>query len=172
MKETQPRERITRNTVEQALCHTNAADIKAALFSLCYCAFFGTVIALVLGFAVREAHFPLILQIIPVLLPFVPAAALLRLLYTALTERKLLQNSAFDIIQSSLSYKEEKYLRRHKHHEHVRYFHFEDFPPCEVGDTAYQLASAGDPYILVLYRSKKQYIKLLYATKMYDYHES
>ncbi len=171
MTESQTKERITRNSIVQALWRTNAADIKAALFSFGYCAFFGTVIALILGFAVRQAHFPLILQILLVLVPFVPTVALLRLIYTVLTERKLLQAGAFDIIECPLSDKEEKYRRRYKRYEHVRYFYFDNFPPCEVGDTAYQLASVGDRYFLVLYRSKKPYVKLLYAAKMYDYRE-
>lgn len=168
MKETQTKEHITRNTVEQALWRTNTAEIKGTAFSLSYCFLFSLVIALVLLFAVRQAHLPFIFQILSFLIPFIPTIAILRLGYTVFAERKLLQEGSFDIITSSLYYKDEKLIRRYKQHDLVKYFYFESYPPCEVGKTEYQLASAGDTYYLVLYRTKKPYVKLFYAAKMYD----
>ena len=170
MKETQTKERITRNSIEQELWRTNASEIKGTVFSMSYTLFFGVLISLVLCFAGSQVHFHPVIYIPLALLPMIPFFAILRLLLTVLKERRLLQDGAFDITDATLFSKDEKY--NHVHRELNRYFYFESFPPCEVGHTAYQLAAAGDSYILVLYRSKKPYVKLFYAAKMYVYQET
>ena len=172
MKETQTKERITRNSIEQELWRTNAAEIKGNIFAMSYTLFFGGLISLVLCFAGSQLHFYPVIYVIYIplaLLPMVPFFAILRLHFVVLQERRLLQDGAFDIISTTLFSKDEKY--NHIHRELNRYFYFESYPPCEVSYTAYQIASPGDAYYAVLYKTKRPYIKTFYAANMYDFRE-
>ena len=170
MKEIQTKERITRNTIEQELWRTNAAEIRGTVFSMSYTLLFGGLVSLVLYIAGSQIHLYPVVTILLALLPMIPFFVILRLLFIVLKERRLLQDGAFDIISSTLFSKDETY--NHVRRELNRYFYFESYPPCEVSYTAYQIASPGDSYYIVLYRSKKPYIKNFYAQNAYDLWEA
>ncbi len=170
MKETATKERITRNSIEQELWKTNAAEIRGTVFSLSYTLLFGGLISLVLCIACNQIPLHPVITFFIALLPLIPFFAILRLLFTVLNERKLLQACAFDVVSTTLFSKDEKYSQVHR--ELNRYFYFESYPPCEVTYTAYQIASPGDSYYIVLYRAKKPYVKAFYAQNAYDLRET
>jgi len=171
MKENHTTILLTRENIEKQLWQHSAIDYKKAVIEVILTVVLCVPMTFLMYFIVKTNNHRLFVDIVCMLLPILPILIVLYRSYRAFIERTCLQRGAFDVIQSSLYYKDEKYIRRRNRYELVRLFYFESYPPCEVGHTAYQLASAGDPYILVLYRSKKPYVKLFYAVKMYDYQE-
>lgn len=93
-----------------------------------------------------------------------PIWIILIVLRNAFAERKMLQRGEFDIVTREVLYKSERIV-----HRHIKEFlHFKDFQGVPVSHTVYQLASVGDTFYIIHYKTKK-HIKLLYSAKMYEY---
>ena len=165
MNGTQTKEHISRSSIEQELWRIHASDIRACALSTVYTLFFGGLISVLLCAVCRSAYLPPVLYLPLALLPLIPAAAVIRIGITVFRERTLLQNGAFDIVSATLSSKDETYSPLHRRLK--RTFTFSGYPPCEVSNTAYQLASVGDSYYIILYRTPKPYVKCFYAEKQY-----
>lgn len=157
MNDTSTKKTIKREIIEQQLWHINKAYIKIAITNISLTCVIGIPMALMMCFL--KFHW------LCVLLPLVPMIIVLCKNYEVFIDRICLKRGAFAVISSSIYCKDETYTR----HGINYYFYFESYPPCEVGYTTYQLASAGDPYFLVLYRTARPHIKLFYSAKAYDY---
>lgn len=156
---------LTRENIEKQLWQYSAIDYKKAVIEVTLTVLFCVPMTCLMYVIVKTNSHRLFFDIICMLLPILPIPIVLYRSYRAFIERICLKLNAFDIIHTSLYYKDETYTRNGTQY----YFYFESFPKCEVGHTAYQTASAGDPFILVLYRTKRQRVKLFFPAKIYEY---
>ena len=169
MKENHTQISLTRENIENQLWQYSAFDYKKAVIEVVLTVVLCVPMTFLMYCIVKDNNLPLFFDIVCMLLPIFPIAIVLYRSCRVFIERSCLKRGAFDVIQSSLYYKDEKYIRRRNRHELVRLFYFESYPPCEVGHTAYQLASAGDAYFLVLYQTRRQRVKLFFPAKIYEY---
>jgi hypothetical protein len=167
MKDTPTKEIITRAAVEQQLHKQNQTEIRSlSILFFILCVLCLLMAALMNSASAQLGHW-LLLRIVLTAVPLLPMIFAANALLCVICERSLLKRGAFDIIPSSLYCKDEKYRRRRA----VRYLYFESYRGCPVGNTAYALASPGDPYYIVVYRMKRPRVKLFYAGKQYEYRE-
>lgn len=162
---------ITREFVENELRFYNKADIRSTLVLYGTLSVFFVPLAAGLIYGIlSQAGYPVLkiflVAVIGGLFGF-PVWCGIFLLCRSLKERKLLLNGEFEIEIHTVTHKKEKVV--HKHIE--EFLRFKGFKDVSVGHTVFQLASPGDEFYLIHYRSKKL-IKLLYPTKMYEYKES
>ena len=166
--EKQTKNIITREWVEKELRFYNTADIKAMLV-LCG-ALSLVLIPFTVGFVyaicvfVPNVALKIILSVLIGALSTAPVWINLLGLRGALSERKLLRRGEFDIAVRTVTRKSEKPVYRHVE----EFLHFDDFEEISFGHTKFQLASHGDEFYIVHYKTRKT-IKLLYSAKMYEY---
>ena len=165
------KEIITREFIENELRFLNRASIRAGLALTASTALISIPItAMLLWFAVSShviLGFKIFLCIFSILVGCSPMLPGVLFWIRTLSQVRLLGQGAYDVSLQELSYKCEKYVRRH----YKEVLCFSGFEDVEVGHTAYQLASAGDAYYLVTYRTRRKETQLLYAAKMYEYRE-
>ena len=165
MKENHTQIPLTRENIEKQLWQYSAFDYKKAVIEVVLTVVLCVPMTFLMYFIVKDNHHRLFFDIVCMLLPIFPIAIVLYRSCRTFVERICLKRGAFDIIDSALYYKDEAYNRHGMHY----YLYFESFPKCEVGHSTYQTASAGDPYILVLYRTRRQRVKLFFPAKIYEY---
>ena len=156
---------LTRENIENQLWQYSAFDYRKAVIEVVLTVVLCVPMTFLMYFIVKDNHHRLFFDIVCMLLPILPIAIVLYRSCRTFVERICLKRGAFDIIDSALYYKDEAYNRHGMHY----YLYFESFPKCEVGHSTYQTASAGDPYILVLYRTRRQRVKLFFPAKIYEY---
>ena len=159
---------LSREWVEKELRFYNIADIRFSLILCGVLSLFLLPLTVGIVYAIRALIENILLKIVfSVLFAAITSAPIwinLFALHTALEERKLLRCGEFDIVTREVLYKSEKVVRRHT--EEV--LHFNDFKEISVEHTTFQLASQGDVFYIVHYKTKN-FIKLLYPAKMYEY---
>jgi hypothetical protein len=171
MMEEQTKNIITREWVEKELRFYNAADIRSRLvvggsFLLALAPLTVGIIFGILSFSVALPLKIAFCIFLGILMNY-PAWIVLFSLCVSIAERKLLLNGEFDITVRELLHKKETLYRRHL----KTCLRFEDFKDVAVADTQFQLASKGELFYLIHYRTRKS-VKLLYSCKMYEYKES
>ena len=167
LKDTQTKEIITRASVEQQLYRQSTLEIRTSSVMFVILSALCILMAFLMNSAVAHLHLRLFFRILDTVIPLLPMIFMANTLILTVYERQLLKRGAFDVLPSTLYYKDEKLRRRRT----VRYLYFESYRGCPVGHTAYALASPGDPYYIVVYRMKRQKIKLFYAGRQYEYRE-
>ncbi len=165
MKENHPTIPLTRENIENQLWQYSKFDCKKAVIDVTLTVALCVPMTFLMYFIVKDNNHRFFFDLVCMLLPILPIPIVLFQSYRALIERSCLRRGAYDIVDSSLYYKDEAYNRHGTHY----YFYFERFPKCEVDHTAYALAAAGDPFLLVLYRTKRQRVKLFFPAKRYEY---
>ncbi len=166
--EKQTKNIITREWVEKELRFYNTADIRSTLV-LCgvlSLLFLPLTIGIVYAICalIENILLKIVLSVIIGAITSAPIWINLLRLRGSLTERKLLENGDFDIVIRNVQYKSEKIVHRHIE----EYLHFDDFEEFSVEHTTFQLASQGDAFYIIHYKTKRL-IKLLYSAKMYEY---
>ena len=165
MNDTPAKKPLTRDDIEIQLACMNMADIKFAATDISLTSAIGIPFSFLMYFLNLHTDKGPLFHIFSVLLPLVPIMIVLCRNYEVFIDRICLKRGAFDVISSSIYCKDETHTQHSVHY----YFYFESYPPYEVDYTTYQLASAGDPYFLVLYRTARPRIKLFYSAQLYDY---
>lgn len=166
--EKQTKNIITRELIEKELRFYNTADIKSALVMLGPVSLFflpitvGFMYGILSSIKIENILFKVVLALLVGSITSSPIWLYLVSLRTALAERRLLLRGEFDVVVREVLYKSEKIVHRHTE----EFLHFNDFKEISVDHTTFQLASQGDIFYIVHYKSKN-YIKLLYSDKMY-----
>lgn len=168
--EKQTKNIITREWVEKELRFYNNADIKSTLV-LCgaLSLFFVPLTVGVIWGVVSLLENVWLRVFLSVLIGGIMSAPVwinLLSLRVSLEERKLLLSGDFDIVSREVLYKSEKTSQRHSDY----LLHFEGFGDTSVTRTQYELASSGDEFYIVYYRSQNT-VKQFYSAKMYEYKE-
>lgn len=164
---------ITREQIQNELLFYNKADIKTTLVLAFFLIPLG--VGLSAGFVAlvtsifAHTFFTILLCAFFCLLFGIPAFMTLLGCITLFRERKMISRGAFAVVTRSLSYKSEKY-ERYGRPQFKELLHFPEFDEKAVAHVTYETASSGDEYYLVHCLGKTE-IKLLYATKIYEYKE-
>lgn len=166
--EKQTKNIITREWIEKELRFYNTADIRSTLvvcgaLSLIFVPLtFGAVYGIFLLSV--NILLKLLFSLLTGAITSAPIWMNLLTLRGAFAERKMLQHGDFDIVTREVLYKSEKPYRRHIE----EFLHFAGFKGIMVGHTTFQLASKGDEFYIVHYKTKNA-ISLLYSVKLYEY---
>lgn len=159
---------ISREWVEKELRFYNTADIRSTLV-LCGALsvpFLPLAVGAVYGVfsSIENILLKIVFSVIMGGITSAPIWINLLALRIAFAERKLLKRGEFDIVTREVSYKSEKVVHRHVE----EFLHFNDFKDISVGHTDFQLASVGDTFYIVHYKTNNR-IKLFYPARMYEY---
>ncbi len=159
---------ISRECVEKELRFYNTADIRSILVLCGALSLFFLPLTIGIVYAICALIENILLKIVfSAIIGAITSAPIwinLLRLRGSLTERKLLKNGDFDIVIRDVRYKSKKIGRWHIE----EYLHFDDFKKRSVEHATFELASQGDEFYLVHYKTKNS-IKLIYSTKMYEY---
>ena len=165
--EKQTKNTITREHIEKELRFYNTADIKS---SLVLCGVFTLMLFMCFGFLcavlsmIEERLFKSLLILLFCGVLSIPLWYYLFVILKALSKQKMVKRGDFDIVTREVLYKREKPVQRHTE----EFLYFQDFKEASVGHTTYQLASQGDLFYIVHYKSSS-HIELLYSHNMYEY---
>ena len=166
--EKQTKNIITRDWVEKELRFYNTADIKHSIFLfIIYTLVFLPITIAMLhggGSSIKNTFLRIVLAIFLGGVMSSPIWISCFWILNALLERKMLMRGEFDIVTRELLCKSEKRVCR----QLKEFLHFQDFRKKHVGHTTFQLASNGDIFYIVHYKTKKS-IKLMYPAKMHEY---
>lgn len=166
---------ITRAWLEKELRFYNTAEIRSALVCIVPFTFVFVPLTALFVFIVGSNIQNILVRTICCILiggfTSCPVWLILLSLCVSLKERILLSNGGFDIITREVLRKGEKLDGFRYHREISEYLLFDGYPGIKVDHTEFQLASVGDQYYLVVYRSKKN-VAILYSAKRYKYKES
>lgn len=159
---------ISREWVAKELLFYNTADIRYALVLCGVFSLFFLPLTVLLIYSICSSYENVALEIFfSVILGTISSAPIwinILSLRKSFAERKMLKRGEFDVVTREVTDKSEKLIHRHLE----EFLCFNDFKETTVDHTVFQLASVGDEFYIVHYKTKNT-IKLLYPAKIYEY---
>lgn len=163
---------ITRESIKKELEFRSGVDVRSACVMLVVISVIFMPLSVLPMYLILSmestSFFPVTLCVLTFLLFLLPIGYWVYSLANNLVKRRLIQNDTFSIDMDTVAYTSEEPGYRFGYRYTVKVLYFQKYGKVVAGDVAYQMASNGDLFYLVILQTKKPTVVLHYPKMMYD----